>query len=371
MRTILYIIRKEFKQIARDKFMGKAIIVMPIAQMLILVYAATFEIKNVDLLIVDRDGSPTSIGLINKYAASDFFTLSKKSLGDNQIKKVLDKGDADVVLIIPQGFEKSFHRGEKISIQLLIDVVNGSAGQLMLGYCRAIIMGYNKDVVINEIGVVNTSSPTIDISSRYWYNPYLNYKIYMAPGILVILITAIGWFMTGMNLVKEKENGTIEQLNVTPIQKYQFILGKLVPFLLIGIFDLAFGLVLAKILFNIPFEGSLITLFIFATIYLIAVLGIGLFISTVSNTQQQVLFVSFFFLMIFVIMSGLFTPVENMPEWGQIINKINPLAYFSRVIRMVLLKGSTLFDIQREIFVMIAFALTTNILAVWRYRKTT
>jgi ABC-2 type transport system permease protein len=136
------------------------------------------------------------------------------------------------------------------------------------------------------------------------------------------------------------------------------------------LFDLAFGLVLAKLLFNVPFEGSLLTLFIFATVYLIAVLGIGLFISTVSNTQQQVLFVSFFFLMVFVIMSGLFTPVENMPQWGQLLNKLNPLAYFSRVIRMVLLKGSTLIDIRNEILIMLAFAATTNLLAVWRYKKT-
>jgi ABC-2 type transport system permease protein len=370
MRTILYIIRKEFKQIARDKFMGRAIIAMPILQMLVLVYAATFEIKNVDLLVVDRDGSPASINLINKFAASDFFTLSKESINDNQVKKVLDKGSADVVLIIPRGFERSFHRGEQSSLQLLIDAVNGSAGELMLGYCRAIIMNYTKQVLINEFGVMGTAAPTIDISSRFWFNPYLNYKIYMAPGILVILITAIGWFMTGMNLVKEKENGTIEQLNVTPIQKYQFILGKLVPFLLIGLFDLAFGLSIAKLLFHVPFVGSLITLFLFASIYLVAVLGIGLFISTVSNTQQQVLFVSFFFLMVFVIMSGLFTPVENMPLWGQIINKINPLAYFSRVIRMVLLKGSSLVDIKNEIFIMLAFASTTNLLALWRYRKT-
>jgi ABC-2 type transport system permease protein len=371
MRTILYIIRKEFKQIARDKFMGKAIIIMPIVQMLVLVYAATFEIKNVDLLIVDRDGSPASIELTSKFAASDFFTLSKKNLGDNQVKEVLDHGEADVVLIIPAGFEKKFHRGENSSLQLLIDAVNGSAGQLMLGYCRAIIMSFNKTILIKEFGIAGIASPTIDISSRYWFNPYLNYKIYMAPGILVILITAIGWFMTGMNLVKEKENGTIEQLNVSPIQKYQFILGKLIPFLLIGLFDLAFGLVLAKVLFNVPFEGSLMTLFIFSTIYLVAVLGIGLFISTISNTQQQVLFVSFFFLMVFVIMSGLFTPVENMPVWGQTINKINPLSYFSQVIRMVLLKGSSLGDIKNEIYIMIGFALTTNLLAVWRYRKTT
>jgi ABC-2 type transport system permease protein len=191
----------------------------------------------------------------------------------------------------------------------------------------------------------------------------------MAPGILVILITAIGWFLTGMNLVKEKESGTIEQLNVSPIRKYQFIIGKLIPFLIIALIDLAFGLILAKLLYNVPFEGSLITLFVFSIIYLIAVLGIGLFISTISNTQQQVLFVSFFFVMIFVLMSGLFTSTDNMPTWGKVINGFNPLAYFSKVIRMVLLKGSSLYDIRQDIYIMLVYGFIVNFLAIWRYRK--
>ncbi|MBN2485464.1 MAG: ABC transporter permease [Bacteroidales bacterium] len=370
MRTIFYIIQKEFKQIIRDKFIGKAIIAMPIVQMLILVYAATFEIKNVDLLIVDRDSSPASVDLSGNFFASRFFHVSVTDPGDKHIKEILDKGKADVVLIIPEGFEKSFHRNNKPALQLIIDAVNGSAGQLMLGYCSSIIMDFNKEIVIKEFGIAEKTAPAIDISSRFWFNPYLNYKIFMAPGILVILVTAIGWFMTGMNLVKEKENGTIEQLNVTPIKKYQFILGKLIPFLIIGLIDLAFGLILARIFFKVPFEGSIFTLFVFATIYLVAVLGIGLFISTVSNTQQQVLFVSFFFLMVFVIMSGLFTSVENMPEWGRAINHLNPLSYFSRVIRMVLLKGSGLNDIRNDILIITGFALATNLLAVWRYKKT-
>jgi len=370
MRTVLHIIRKEFLQIARDKFMSRAIILMPLLQMIILVYAATFEIKNIDLLIIDRDAGTMSTKLINTFNASDFFSVDKKNLNNSQINSALDKGMADVILIIPDKFEKRLYRGEKVDVQLLIDAVNGAAGELALAYCRATIAGFNKNILIREFGMRETSLSVIEISSRFWFNPYLDYKIYMAPGILVILITAIAWFLAGMNLVKEKENGTIEQLNVTPILKFQFILGKLIPFLIIALLELSFGLILAKILFNVPFEGSLLTLFVFTFVYLFAILGIGLFISTISQTQQQVLFVSFFFVMVFVLMSGLFTPVENMPRWGQVINGINPLAYYSRVIRMVLLKGSSFLDIKNEILIMFGYGVIVNILAVWRYRKT-
>ncbi len=369
MRTTFIIIRKELKQIMRDKFMGRAIILMPVVQMLVLVYAATFEIKNIDLLIVDRDGSSLSTQLIQKYTASDFFTVSKGFYSDRQIKEQLDAGKADLALIIPDGFEKDLRSNTGVRTQVLVDAVNGSAGELALGYCRATLYAFNKEV-LQSLVPNQLSMPEIDISSRFWYNPYLDYKIYMAPGILVVLVTAIGWFMTGMNLVKEKESGTIEQLNVSPIKKYQFILGKMIPFLLIGLFDLAFGLILGKIMFHVPFEGSLLTLFVFSFVYLIAVLGVGLFISTVSNTQQQVLFISFFFVMIFVLMSGLFTPLENMPKWGQVINWFNPISYYSRVIRMVLLKGSTIMDIRKDIFIILGYGILINILAVWRYRKT-
>jgi ABC-2 type transport system permease protein len=354
----------------RDRFMGKAIVILPVVQMIILVYAATFEIKNIDLLIVDRDGSSLSAKLTQKFAGSNFFTIDNHPLTDEQTKSFLDKGKADLALIVPKGFEKKFQSHEQPCLQILIDAVNGSAGELALAYSRSTILNFNQNILVDIYGPGDNGISEIKVSSRFWFNPLLDYKIYMAPGILVILITVIGWFMAGMNLVKEKEIGTIEQLNVSPIQKYQFLVGKLIPFLIIALLDLAFGLVLAKILYHVPFEGSLFTLFIFSLVYLITVLGIGLFISTISNTQQQVLFISFFFVMIFILMSGLFTAIENMPQWGQILTRFNPLSYFSRVIRMVLLKGSSIIDIRNEIFTMFFYGLTINILAVWRYRKT-
>jgi ABC-2 type transport system permease protein len=273
-----------------------------------------------------------------------------------------------VVCTIPDGFSKDLQTGQPTAVQFLINAISGAKAELSSVYCGAVIRSYSKQLTAN-ISMQN-APPSIEVQPRHWYNPELDYKIYMAPGILVVLVTIIGWMMTAMNLVKEKERGTLEQLNVTPIQKYQFIIAKLVPFLIIGLFDLLFGLGIARLLFKVPVEGSILTLLGFASVYLIAILGIGLFISTISNTQQQVLFVSFFFIMVFVLMSGLFTSADNMPEWGQKINLINPMAYFIRVVRMVLLKGSGFGDIHRELIAISIYAVCTNTLAIWRYRKT-
>ncbi|MFA5781648.1 MAG: ABC transporter permease, partial [Bacteroidales bacterium] len=205
----------------------------------------------------------------------------------------------------------------------------------------------------------------------FWFNPELNYKNYMVPGILVLLVTLIGMFLTGMNIVREKEIGTIEQINITPIKKHQFIIGKLLPFWIIAQFELAFGLTLGKLLFDIPILGNLGVVFTFSSIYLLVVLGAGLIISTINNTQQQSMFISFFFMIVFIMMSGLFTPVESMPVWAQKINIINPVAYFIEVMRMVLMKGSGFMDIKRQLISISIYAVLILSFAVWRYRKVT
>lgn len=369
MRTILYIVRKEFLQISRDKFMRMAIIIIPILQMLVLVYAATFEMKHVKIHFADQDHSVASAELMNKFAATDFFLLVDYSTDVEAGIDNLHAGVADVVCVIPEGLGRDLQNMRSVNIQLLLNAINGSMTELALSYCNAVIHDFSSDIIV-EMGNTEILTQGIEIHSRHWYNPELNYKIFMAPGILAIMVTVIGWMMAGMNLVKEKEIGTIEQLNVTPIKKYQFIAGKLIPFLLIGLLDLIFGLAIARVQFGVPVEGSFFTLLTFATVYLIAVLGIGLLISTISNTQQQVLFVSFFFVMVFVMMSGLFTSVENMPKWGQQLNIINPMAYFIRVIRMILLKGSGFADISGELISISIYAICSNTLAIWRYRKT-
>jgi len=281
-----------------------------------------------------------------------------------------DSGDA--VLVFPPNFERKLIREEKGKVQFLINAIDGNSAQLIYSYSSSIIADFNKNLIAEWKGIPEFSPPIqVNIAENYWYNRELDYKWFMAPGILAILVTVIGMFMTGMNLVREKEIGTIEQLNVTPLKKYQFIIGKLVPFWLIALFDMAFGLFIAWIVFDLPIVGSLFTLFVFTSVYLIGVLGIGLFISTVTDTQQQVMFVSFFFMIVFILMGGIFTPVESMPDWAQMLDRINPMYYFMRVIRMVVLKGSGFTDLMVEMVSLIVLGITFLSLAIWRYRKVT
>ncbi|HCC71580.1 MAG TPA: ABC transporter permease [Bacteroidales bacterium] len=371
MRTILYLIRKEFIQIFRNKFLSKAIFGIPIVQIVILVPAVTFEIKNIELCIVDMDMSAESRQLISKLQGSDFFLLKHTTFDEKEADDMLHADKCDMILHIPENFGRNVVREEKEKLMVVANAINATSAQLAWAYMRGILQDYNSELKVRSM---QSNTPgrlsLIETTNRFWYNPSLNYKYYMLPGILVILVTAIGLLLAGLNVVREKEIGTIEQLNVTPIRKYQFITAKLVPFLVIGLVDLAFGLVLGKILFNIPFNGSIAMLFLFAAFYLIAVLGLALFLSTLSSTQQQYLFVVFFVLMIFVLMSGIFTPEESMPLWARRFNIINPTAYFMRVIRMVMLKGSGFADVFQDVRGIIIIGIATISLAIWRYRKT-
>jgi len=372
MRTILYLIRKEFIQIFRNKFISKAIFAVPIVQMLILVPAVTFEIKNVKLAIIDRDKTSESRGLIRKLEGSTFFKVSFSTFSESEANSLLHSNKCNAILQIPSGFGKDIGNGRPGKLLATIDAINASTAQLSWAYLSGVIRDYNIDLIAENISTNPlVPMPQIQITNRYWYNEMLNYKFYMLPGILVILVTAIGFLLAGLNMVREKEIGTIEQINVTPVRKYHFIIAKMVPFLLIGLVDLALGLIIGKIAFNIPFEGSILLMFLGGTIFLIAVLGLALFISTFSGTQQQYMFVAFFCMIIFILMSGIFTPFESMPMWAQDFNLINPVAYLMRINRMVMLKGSTIQDISRELYSLLAIAICFSALAVRQYRKTT
>jgi len=368
MRTILFILQKEFIQVFRNKTMLPIIFIVPIFQLLVLSFTATFEIKNINLFIVDQDLSPTSRELAAKFGGSPFFTIVGSSGIFDEAEDAVINNETDQILQIPADFDKDLETDKKASLQLTTNAINGSAASLMNAYALSIINEYNTGIIVERLGLRNTPEP-IKISRAFWYNPELNYFTYMVPGILVLLVTVISAFLSAMNIVREKEIGTIEQINVTPIRKYQFILGKLIPFWFIALFELAFGLLLAKLVFNIPMLGSLGLVFFVAGVYLLVALGLGLLISTLSNTQQQSMFLTFFFMIIFILMSGLFTPVQSMPEWAQWMNQVNPIAYFIDVMRMILLKGSVFSDISQQFYSLLVLALILNVLAVWRYRK--
>lgn len=372
MRIILFILQKEFLQIFRNKTMLPMIIVMPVLQLLILTNAVTFEMKTIRMHIVDNDLSATSRRIGGKFEGSPFYKITGRSFSMKEAEDDLLNNNADIILNIPVGFEKKLYRENSAKLQFAVNAINSSVAALSNAYSSMVLADFSNNIITEIYGFsAENKFKNIRVNFSFWYNPEMNYKIYMAPGILVMLVTLIGLFLSSMNIVREKEIGTIEQINVTPIKKYQFIAGKLFPFMVIGLLELAIGLIIAKLFFDIPTVGSLIVVFSFAAVYLFALLGLGLLISTVTNTQQQALFITWFCMVVFILMSGLFTPFESMPLWAQNLDYLNPVAYFIRVMRLVLLKGSGFVQVADQFLMLGMYGIFIFILAIFRYRKTT
>jgi len=369
MRTILYILQKEFIQIFRDKAILPIIFIMPLFQLLVLSYTATFEIKNIRFVMVDHDHSSESRKLTDKFSGSAFFTNVGQTDSYRQAIKSVEKNKADQIIVIETGFEKNLKNEKHAQVQVVTNAINGSAASLMSAYAISIINDFNREILIRKFPLQFKEMP-IKLNASFWYNPELDYITYMVPGILVLLVTIIGMFLSAMNVVKEKELGTIEQLNVTPIRKYEFIAGKLIPFWIIAMADLLFGLLIARFWFGIIIVGNPFLLLFVAGIYLVLVLGIGLVVSTLTNTMQQAMFISWFLMVVFILMSGLFTPIESMPVWAQNLNDANPLSYFIKINRMIMLKGSGFYDIQKDFWILVLYAAGMVVFSTLRYRKT-
>jgi ABC-2 type transport system permease protein len=372
MRILFYLLQKEFRQIFRNKSILRIIIAMPIVQLLILPLAADFEIKGINISVVDHDHSSYSRQLIDKIISSGYFKLNDYGNSFKRSFEEFQKDKSDLILEIPENFEKQMVVENSGHLFIAVNAINGTKASVGNSYLARIISSFNAEIKLERMpGQRISATPYVEVASLNWYNPSLNYKFFMVPAILVVLVTMVGAYMCALNIVKEKEVGTIEQINVTPIKKYQFILGKLIPFWVIGIFVFTIGLFgIAIGVYRIIPIGSLFLLYGFLAIYLVALLGIGLIISTYSNTQQQAMSLAFFCMMIFLLMSGLFTPVESMPEWAKWIAKFNPVTYFIEVMRMVVLKGSGFNDIKHHFLVMGAFAAVFNTWAILNYRKT-
>ena len=370
MRTLKFLLRKEFRQIFRDPAIIRLILIMPIIQLLILPWAADYEIKKIKLAVVDQDHSEYSRQLINKITSSGYFILTDYSASYEQSLEKIEKDKADLVLQIPDNFEKELVKEDEAKLFMALNAINGVKANLGGAYLRTIIQDYNREIRMEWIQIPKFSPETqIEVTSSNWFNPLMNYKYFMVPGILVILLTMVGSNLTAINIVKEKEIGTIEQINVTPIKKYHFILGKLIPFWIIGLFVLTIGLTIARLAYGIIPAGSFLTIYVFAAVYLLAVLGLGLLISTYSVNQQQATLLSFFLMMIFILLGGLYTSIDSMPEWAKWITKFNPVSYFIEVMRMVVLKGSSLADIKPQLFTVFGFAVLFNSWAILSYRK--
>jgi ABC-2 type transport system permease protein len=370
MRTIKFLLQKEFRQIFRDPAIIRLILIMPVIQLIVLPWAADYEVRHIKLAVVDQDHSEYSRQLINKITASGYFNLEANTASYDQALQQIENDKADLVLQIPVHFEKDLVKENEAKLFMAINAINGVKASLGGAYLRTIIQDYNRGVRMEWIQLPRFSPETqIDIASSNWYNPLMNYKYFMVPGILVILLTMVGTNLTAINIVKEKEIGTIEQINVTPVKKYYFILGKLIPFWIMGFVVLTIGLTIARLFYGIVPVGSFVTIYVFSAVYLLAVLGLGLLISTYSSTQQQAMLLSFFLMMIFILLGGLYTSIDSMPEWAKWITRFNPVSYFIEVMRMVVLKGSSLSDIKYHLLKMVGFAVFFNVWAVFSYKK--
>ena len=372
MRTLRFLLQKEFKQIFRNKALLPLLFVVPIVQLLVLPLAADYEVKNINITVVDQDNSGYSQKLISKITASGYFKLTGYTTDFKKAFVNIENDHADLILEISANFERNLIREDEHGLLIALNAINGVKANLGGAYLSRIIGDFNNDVRLEWIQMPKFNPfPVIEVTSSNWYNPTMNYSFYMVPGILALLVTMIGAYMCSLNIVKEKEVGTIEQINVTPIKKHQFILGKLIPFWIIGMTVFSIGLFgVAWLIYGIVPVGNLLLLYAYLSVYLIAVLGLGLLISTYSSTQQQAMSLAFFFMMIFILMSGLFTPIDSMPRWAYAVTQISPVTYFIEVMRMIVLKGSGFSHIQYHFLIMVGFALFLNGWAIFNYKKT-
>lgn len=367
-----FLIEKEFKQIIRNSFLPKMIFMMPLMMMMVMPWAANQEVKNVKLSVVDNDHSTYSERMLQKLTASGYFKLANVSATNSDAMQSIESGEADIILEIQDDFERNIINEGVGHVMILANSVNGTKGSLGSSYLSSILTDYAGELRSEYGGQTAWASaeiPLFSVMPQYKFNPHLDYKVFMVPALMVMLLTMLCGFLPALNIVGEKEVGTIEQMNVTPVKKMMFVMAKLIPYWIIGFAVISICMGLAALIYGIYPVGSLLTIFLFASIYILVVSGAGLVISNYSDTMQQAMFVMFFFMLIFILVSGLFTPVTSMPQWAQAITAVNPLKYFIQVMRLVYLKGSAFKELIPQFLALCGFAIVLNVWAVVSYKK--
>lgn len=372
MQQLQALLLKEFKQIRRNPVIIRLMLAMPVIQLLIMPLAADYEVKEIQLAMVDHDHSTFSAKVTQKLISSGYFKLIGVMPDIQSAEQSMDKGNTDLIVEIPSKMEKNLIRENEATLNLKADAVNIVKAGLGMSYAIQAIQLVNQEIrqeFYPDMRKVPIKQIDLRILPRF--NPNFNYKWFIAPGVLGLLMMMIGAMMSALNMVREKEIGTQEQMNVTPMNRAYFLLAKLIPFWVLGLVILTIGLLEMYLVFGIFAKGSYLTIYLFTMVFLVAALGIGQLLATFSDNQQQATLFAFFFMMVFVLMSGLFTPVESMPGWAQWIAFFNPISHYIEVIRGVVLKSSTFADLMPKFWILLAFALTFNILALLNFSKRT
>ncbi len=364
-----YLVQKEFIQIRRNPFLPRMIIMFPIIVLLVLPFAANFDIRNINVAVVDHDESRLSERLIGKVASSGYFIISGYCYNDADALRMVELGTADTILEIPQGFKRALVQGNQPEVLISADTVNGTKGNLGSAYLTSVIQDFTLELLSEKQPLPQGMTSPVTMEQQYRYNPNLAYPDFMVPALMVIGLLLMTGFLPALNIVGEKEAGTIESMNVTPVKKITLILSKLIPYWLIGFFVFTFMMVLAYLFWGLRPTGSLGALYFTALLFVFTVSGFGLIISNYAHTYQQAMFMMFFFVMIFDFLSGLFTPIASMPEWAKIISYGSPLRYMIEVLRGVYLKGSTIRDVYDQLIPLSMLMTVFNLWAIISYRK--
>ncbi len=373
MRTILFFLRKEFQQLRRDPNMIRLIFIGPIAQLLIFGFAINLDVNSVPMVVCDQDHSLQSHDFIARFENSGYFPVVARVDRLSDLDKYILRGQASLSLTIPPEFGKKILKGDQAQVEAIVDGSESNAASVGLNYAAAIVAGYSQNALLESysrrgFGALKPITVTPEI--RVWYNPDLKSRNYILPGLLGMILTQATVLLTALAIVKEKERGTLEQLIVTPIQTWQIIIGKLAPFTFIGVIDIVLALAGVTLILGIPVRGSVVLLVALSLIFILTTLGLGLFVSTVSNTQQQAMMTTVFFVVLPMnFLSGFIFPIENMPRIIQIFTYFLPLRYFFEIIRGIFLRGAGLVELWPQVLALFIFAAAVLTLSSLRFRK--
>jgi ABC-2 type transport system permease protein len=355
------IVRKEFLQVLRDRMMLRLVFIMPLVQLLVLGYAINTDVKNINTAVYDYDRSELSREYVRAFSAGDYFIAGASEFPLLEADRGFRENIYNAVLIIPKGFSSSLAQGRKTQVGFMVDGSNANSAAIALGYANMITSEFNKKTT----GLL---SP-ISMRQKKLYNPEAEAVYFMVPGIIAVLLTMITTLLTSMAIVREREIGTLEQLMATPVATSSLIIGKIIPFAVIGLIEMSGGLIFGLLWFGIPFVGSIPLFYGMAVIFLFTTLGVGMLISTITKTQQQAMFFAWFFSIFALLMAGFFTPIENMPQSVQYMTYLNPLRYFMKATRAIIMKGAGLSELYPETIAMVLFSSLVFTFAWLRFSK--
>ena len=373
LQTIFHIVRKEFLQVRQDKRMMIVSVMVPVVQVLLLGYAATVDVNNIDMVVCDLDKTAVSREFVRSFVNSRYFIHRYDVNDHNAVDEYIAYGKARIALVIPPGFGEKIVGHVSAPVQVILDGTDANTASVLLGYSTQVVNQYSQSVLAEYLslsGGLQRAPARVLVEPRVWFNPDLLSSNYMVPGVVAMVLMIITMTLTSLGIVKEKEIGTLEQLMVTPIKPYQLILGKLIPFTVIGFLDVTLVISIAHFWFEVPMRGHIVVLYGLSGLFILTTLGLGLFVSTISRTQQQAMLIAqFFFFMPFMFLSGFTFPIANMPKIVQYLTYLIPLRYFLEIVRGVFLKGIGMRELWPHATILFLFGIAILALSVQRFKQ--